>query len=258
MSLGPAETIDANRSVQGRQDGLQVSAAPCAPSDSPGAGLPIHALLPLDDPELKQIVGEFIDKLATRLGGMQAALQAGDFELLAREAHWLKGSGGTVGFPHFTTPAANLEAAAKSNDRESAAKLLRELDSLRQRLVRPIVEQALATPLVTGDQPRPNKPSKATSIECVFPASDADFKRIADDFLARLDERLFGMLGLVQESAFEDLMNEGLWLNRAGEAAGFPAFGALAENLLRAAEREDLSACQQSLQEILQARQQVR
>jgi PAS domain S-box-containing protein len=95
----------------------------------------IHSLLPTDDPELREVVGEFIETLRVRLDDMQTAGETGELAKLAGLAHWLKGAGGTVGFDCFTAPAGNLEHAAKSAERDGIAASLRELKSLGNRVV---------------------------------------------------------------------------------------------------------------------------
>jgi len=52
-------------------------------------------------------------------------------------AHWLKGSGGTVGYDHFTKPAETLEACAKLNDMERAVEVVNQIKSLVAAIVPP-------------------------------------------------------------------------------------------------------------------------
>jgi HPt (histidine-containing phosphotransfer) domain-containing protein len=65
---------------------------------------------------------------------MRASHDAGEFVALAEDAHWLKGSAGTVGFDAFTGPARQLEAAARGVDREAAAVALLEVEALCRRV----------------------------------------------------------------------------------------------------------------------------
>jgi HPt (histidine-containing phosphotransfer) domain-containing protein len=95
----------------------------------------IRSLLPTDDPELREIVVEFVDKLPEKLAEMETACQRGDYETLAQLAHWLKGSGGTVGFNCFTNPSAKLEQLAKENLPHEAKTVLTTLRSLEERIV---------------------------------------------------------------------------------------------------------------------------
>jgi HPt (histidine-containing phosphotransfer) domain-containing protein len=95
----------------------------------------IHSLLPTDDPELRDVVGDFIETLRLRLDEMQTAGENGELAKLAELAHWLKGAGGTVGFDCFTAPAGNLEHAVKSAERDGIAASIRELQALGSRVV---------------------------------------------------------------------------------------------------------------------------
>jgi hypothetical protein len=60
---------------------------------------------------------------------------------LADLAHWLKGAGGTVGFDDFTTPAAQLEQAAKDGREEEVPTALETIQELVSRIQVPSVEQ---------------------------------------------------------------------------------------------------------------------
>ena len=57
-----------------------------------------------------------------------------DFAPLAAEAHWLKGTGGTVGYPALTQPAADLESAAKRQSAEDAQTCLDRVIAVRDRI----------------------------------------------------------------------------------------------------------------------------
>jgi HPt (histidine-containing phosphotransfer) domain-containing protein len=52
-------------------------------------------------------------------------------------AHWLKGSGGTVGFNEFTEPASELEAFAKQKNQDSARNLVKKLVAMTDAIVLP-------------------------------------------------------------------------------------------------------------------------
>jgi signal transduction histidine kinase/CheY-like chemotaxis protein/HPt (histidine-containing phosphotransfer) domain-containing protein len=95
---------------------------------------PIRSLLPTDDQELRQIVLEFVNALESKLSDMQVAWDSGDCDQLAQLAHWLRGAGGTVGFACFTSPAAQLESSAKSDDLRGARAALESIKELQSRL----------------------------------------------------------------------------------------------------------------------------
>jgi two-component system, sensor histidine kinase len=97
----------------------------------------LHCALPLDDPEIVEIVEEFIDHVREQLAVMRQALEKRDFTQIARLAHWLKGSGGTAGFAAFTEPARRLEEAAKNEQCDQIECAIAELVEISSRIVKP-------------------------------------------------------------------------------------------------------------------------
>ncbi len=87
----------------------------------------ITSTLPLDIPEFRAIVEQFVDGLPRMLDEMQAAWQRRDFSTLRDQAHRLKGTGGTVGFPQFTAPASALQDRAGEGAEGEVEGLLAEL-----------------------------------------------------------------------------------------------------------------------------------
>ena len=68
---------------------------------------------------------------------MDEAVDKKDFEELAALAHWLKGSGGTVGFDIFTKPAAAMETAAKEKNMDLISERLKEIKSYAGKITLP-------------------------------------------------------------------------------------------------------------------------
>jgi signal transduction histidine kinase/CheY-like chemotaxis protein/HPt (histidine-containing phosphotransfer) domain-containing protein len=93
----------------------------------------IYSDLP-DDPEFEEVIIEFTPALDEKLELMNETMVAGDFEELAKLAHWLKGAGGTCGFNQFYHPALALERASKAFDAEGCQSHLKVLCELRSRL----------------------------------------------------------------------------------------------------------------------------
>ncbi len=98
---------------------------------------PIECTLPLDDDEYLEIVLDFIERMDARLMGMLSMIQRSDFENLESEAHWLKGAGGTVGFPDLTEPSRDLMNAARQSDIQRCQELIQVILEIRQRIVLP-------------------------------------------------------------------------------------------------------------------------
>ena len=90
---------------------------------------------------LGRLVQSFIGEFADRRARMHAAAAAGDMAELASLAHWLKGSGGSLGFDELFEPAKALEEAARAGDANATAALLETIARLGRR-----VEQGAARP----------------------------------------------------------------------------------------------------------------
>ncbi len=103
---------------------------------------PIHSTLPLDDPEFCAIVIDFVERLDQRLTLMQQICSEHRFDELRDLAHWLKGSGGTVGYDALSEHAAGLERAAACQSAEEADRAMVAILAVRSRLVVPVADSA--------------------------------------------------------------------------------------------------------------------
>lgn len=132
----PAGVDSANASVE-------VASASC--SDPPScdatsldasspAGGALLSTLDTEDADFREIVLEFAERLHEKLDAMRRAHQAGDFQELACLAHWLKGAGGTAGFPLFTEPARRLESLARNQQHDEVEVAVTKLAELAQRI----------------------------------------------------------------------------------------------------------------------------
>jgi len=83
-----------------------------------------------DDPHMAHIIGEFVAGLPALLEAMRRALSAGANEELQRQAHQLKGAGGSYGYPLLSEVAGALEDAATAQDSEAAWLVIEELSVL--------------------------------------------------------------------------------------------------------------------------------
>ena len=102
-----------------------------SPQDaSPGSRL-ISQLL-LDDPEMIDIVEEFVDELPARIAELREAHRDLDWELLRNCAHRLKGAGGSYGYPMLSTVAAAMEAAFMERRDDRFSDLLAQLADLAE------------------------------------------------------------------------------------------------------------------------------
>ncbi len=97
----------------------------------------ICSTLPTEDPDFCEIVEEFVERLGEQLGAIQEAWSKGDLEDLARLAHWVKGCGGTAGFDALTSPAKQLEHAARQKQLDDIGAALSALQGLAGRITAP-------------------------------------------------------------------------------------------------------------------------
>jgi len=73
---------------------------------------PIHSEYE-SDPDMMEIVVEFVAELKDRIATLESLHAAGDLDELRVLAHQLKGAGGGYGFPQITEVAGVLEASLK-------------------------------------------------------------------------------------------------------------------------------------------------
>jgi CheY-like chemotaxis protein len=100
-----------------------------------------------DNPRFANIIERFVEQLPAKCAQMQAALDAGDYRALAETAHWLKGSGGSMGFDDLLQPSRELETAAKAADARSASQALATIQQLQQRIALGYAPSAMDIPL---------------------------------------------------------------------------------------------------------------
>ena len=108
---------------------------------------PLVSTLPTEKPQFALIVRKFVGRLAEQLDAMDRALATGDCQELAQLAHWLKGSGGNVGFNAFCDPSRRLEELARSEQVDQIDSAISELRALAARIVPPPVGDTSTEPV---------------------------------------------------------------------------------------------------------------
>jgi two-component system, sensor histidine kinase and response regulator len=114
------------------QSGQQASEDAKEHTDSAGS---LESDLPMDDPEFREIVIEFVDRLRANLDKMRSAASVKDYQTLGGLAHWLKGSAGTAGFSALTAAALPLERAVQEGDPAAIAAYLSDVTQLADQIV---------------------------------------------------------------------------------------------------------------------------
>ena len=95
---------------------------------------PIYSSLPADDMQFQAIVADFAERLRDEVRQMKQDLLKRNYKSLASRAHWLKGSGGTLGFDVFSVPARELEAAAKAEDQSAVTRHVNDISGYASRV----------------------------------------------------------------------------------------------------------------------------
>lgn len=84
----------------------------------------------VDDPDLREVVAEFVDGLDGRVRELQAAYEKLDWQMLGVLAHRLKGAGGSYGYPAMSTLGATMESAFKSQQPGEFKAWMEQLEQL--------------------------------------------------------------------------------------------------------------------------------
>jgi HPt (histidine-containing phosphotransfer) domain-containing protein len=99
-----------------------------------GVSPPLRSTLEAN-PEVRDLLDEFVKNLAGLADTLVEALRRGDHSAIASLSHQLKGTGGMYGFPAITEAAAALETSVKSGtDLEAVARLVADLAALCRRV----------------------------------------------------------------------------------------------------------------------------
>lgn len=78
---------------------------------------------------LREFACEMIDRVETEIPKMLQACEQGDLEKVAQQAHWIKGTGGTVGLHQLSEMALECETAVRNADANLIHQKIREIAS---------------------------------------------------------------------------------------------------------------------------------
>lgn len=228
---------------------------------------PVYSAIATQNPKFESIARDFVGRLNEKIVQMEQCLETANFDELGRHAHWLKGSGGTVGFKQFAEPARQLEEATKAGDAQQSAALLDAIKQIQGRI-------AFVTDIATKtDETVSQFAESSASVDCVTPtieSTDAEaanvssggavvsslamsnprFRGIVEKFILRLGEQLVEMNAALEKEDFLELANLGHWLKGSGGNVGFDGFTELAEDLERCAKASDKQHCIRALEAI--------
>ena len=99
-------------------------------------GMPeiVESILPVHKPVFHDLVRRFVVHLGDQINQMKQALDQEDYESLVELGHWLKGSGGSVGFNEFNEVATLLEESARNHQTDRAEVAIAKIDDLYRRI----------------------------------------------------------------------------------------------------------------------------
>lgn len=83
-----------------------------------------------EDPDLRDIVVEFVNELDSRVEEIRQAHEKLDWELLTTLAHRLKGAGGSYGYPAISQLCAEMEQNFRAQQAPAISEWLRQLQNL--------------------------------------------------------------------------------------------------------------------------------
>jgi HPt (histidine-containing phosphotransfer) domain-containing protein len=200
------------------------------------AGQPIVSRLAVAGPRIQSTIAKFIIRLDDQLDAMEKCWARRDFAELAVLAHWLKGSGGTVGFDDLTEPARTLETLVKTGSEDGIAAVLHELRQLSRRLVVPVASAAQKP----GDDGPDGSP-----VESRLANGGPRIRATIAKFAGRLNEKLDEMDSAWQARDFAELAALAHWLKGSGGTVGYDDFTAPAkalEDLAKASDEDGVGA----------------
>jgi len=218
-----------------------------------GAG-PVYSSMAQQNPKFEAIAKQFVERLTEKLEQMQQCADEADFTSLAKHAHWLKGSGGTVGFTDFVEPAKALEAAAKQSDAGLSNHNLTLIRDIQGRIS---FDYDAGTPKATGTENVSQFP-ETNHVTPSLPMANHRFRGIVERYLPRLDEQITAIHDAIEAEDFEQLASIAHWLKGSGGNVGFDGFTELATVLESAAKSRNSEQIAEQFKAILSYSERVK
>ncbi len=209
----------------------------------------LHSTLASEDDKFRAIIESFIEKLKVELIDMRQLGRSKSWLELKDKAHWLKGSGGTVGFSALSDPAKRLEDAAIAEDGISVEQLLTEIEALALRLSAGTASAKASNESTENEESRTiTSNSTSHTAEQVDSPVTSDlieqnikFRPIVERFIERLNEQTQVLDISYNDRDWESIADVAHWLKGSGGNVGFNGFTPLAANLERHAKACDSS-----------------
>ncbi len=126
VELIAADDVTSMKLEMRGKDPKSTNASPAIAAGSTSAIAHWTVELPADEP-FRSFATEFVEKVESQYPELAVAVETKDFDEVARMAHWIKGTGGTVGLPRMTAIAAALESASRQGCVDSVHESLEQL-----------------------------------------------------------------------------------------------------------------------------------
>ena len=245
------------------------TASPSVPDNSPNRAVkspqavgasPIVSKLPSNNERFRALIARFVKRLDEQLQTVEQACSNGKYDEVAAFAHWLKGSGGTVGFDEFTAPASKLETLVKEGGSGTdVRKVISDLRGLAVRLVIP--GNAPPTPSLSVVAPSGKTVSDTPmkTPRAIFKAkksltsrleANPRFHSVICQFVEKLKEELGRAERVLENGDMPALALIAHWLKGAGGTVGFDDFTAPATKLEAFAKASQVELAGQMLQRL--------
>ncbi|MDH5501516.1 MAG: ATP-binding protein, partial [Gammaproteobacteria bacterium] len=212
-------------------------------------------------PRYRPIIKRFIIKLDQQLVAIQDARSARDFNALAKLAHWLKGSGGTVGFDEFTEPAMALEEAAKAENAALVDTMIEEVSALAGRIHMPEepaeneAQEATASVPTTAEAAAPvqREPAQSPDTAAVRAAqAPSGPVYVNEDFKGRFEEKRAALQAAVSSGEFSAMVEPARWMITFSEMFGAPALAECAARIELMARTSNAAGVSAAMAELTQ------
>ncbi|EAR61560.1 Hpt domain-containing protein [Neptuniibacter caesariensis] len=225
---------------------------------------PIYSTLPTENPKFAELVKTFIGRLQEKVAEIERAVETKDYEELANLAHWLKGSGGSVGFMEFTEPAMLLEVAAKESNGIAVQERFDEIQILCKRAAisidrEPEVKrpEPVSNSIKSDSCAEPLADAAETILRSTLPLANEKIARLVEQFLRRLEEQIDLLSRCVTDKDFVQIAELAHWLKGSAGSVGFAAFTEPSAELELAAKQQDFQQVESYYQVILELTKRV-
>jgi PAS domain S-box-containing protein len=219
----------------------------------------IYSALAQGNAKFGVIVSKFLEKLDIELKDMQRLQSESDWANLKDKAHWLKGSGGTVGFNCLYEPAMALEEAAAAEDTLLSLELLKEIVALSSRLsageadanTEPKTDENIDINGGVGEAQNDSSFEGDTSpVFSSLAEQNPKFIPLVERFIGRLEEQLVAVETASEKQDWKAVSDIAHWLKGSGGSVGFCGFTDIAADLEDSANSESAEAVAEKMQVI--------